>query len=332
MRRGEAALAACVAAVAAALIAGGTAGAAGSLAWRTAPRALLTAPKYGQINLSCVASGFCIAVSPAGRSATWDGSWHAAPSLSSSVGSVAEVSCVDSSFCVAVASSGTSARTNNYASVWNGTSWRAPVKLYTVKTQAGFYTSLHGVSCTSTTFCMTSGGGESFEFNGTTWTGHRGVISGTDGNGVIACASRSFCVNLHDGSPNTWNGSSWRYTRSEPLSDTIPGVAGFFTQVSCGSAAFCVGVGVEEGAVVWNGARWSISGGLAKTASRSVSCASAVFCVATSHTSHATLVWNGSSWGALPGFPLGPEANVSCGRAGSCVAIDNSGATAALSR
>jgi len=331
MRRGETALAACVAVVVAALIAGGSAGAAGSSVWRTAPRAPLTAPKYDQINLSCVAGGFCMAVSPAGRSATWDGSWHAAPSLSSSVGSVVAVSCVDPSFCVAVASSGTAARTDNYAIVWSGTAWRSPVKLYTVKTQAGFYTSLHGVSCTSTTFCMTSGGGESFEFNGNTWTGYRGVISGTDGNGVIACASRSFCVNLHDGSPNTWNGSSWRYVRSEPLSDTIPGVAGFFTQVSCGSAALCVGVGVEEGAVVWNGARWSISGGLAKTASGSVSCASAVFCVATSHTSHATLVWNGSSWGALPGFPLGSEANVSCGRAGSCVAVDNSGATAVLS-
>ena len=324
-------MAACVATLAAALGAGATAGAAGSLAWRTAPRAPLTAPKYGQINLSCVASGFCIAVSSAGRTATWDGSWHAAPSLSSSVGFVVEVSCVDASFCVAVASSGTTARTNNYAIVWSGTSWRAPVKLYTVKTEAGFYTSLHGVSCTSTTFCMTSGDGESFEWGGNMWTGHRGVISGTDGNGVIACASRSFCVNLHDGSANTWNGSTWRYVRSEPLSAAIPGVAGFFTQVSCGSAALCVGVGVEEGAVVWNGARWSIAGGPAKTASGSVSCASAGFCVATSHTSHTTLVWNGSSWGAVSGFPLGSDANVSCGRAGSCVAVGNSGATAVLS-
>jgi hypothetical protein len=330
MRRGETALAACVAGLAAALVTG-TAGAARSLAWHTEPRAPLTAPKDGQIDLSCVASGFCIAVSSAGRAATWDGSWHSAPSLSSRVGYVVEVSCVDQSFCVAVASSSTTARTNNYAIIWTGTSWRAPVKLYTVKSQAGFYTSLHGVSCTSTTFCMTSGGGESFEFNGNMWTGHRGVISGTDGNGVIACASPSFCANLHDGSPNTWNGSTWRYVRSEPLSAAIPGVAGFFTQVSCGSALLCVAVGVEEGAVVWNGSRWTIAGGVAKTASGSVSCASAVFCVATSHTSHTTLVWNGSSWSAVSGFPLGSEPNVSCGRSGSCVAVNKSGATAVLS-
>jgi|GEM_PF-3316566 hypothetical protein len=331
MRRSEAALGAGVAALVAALVAVSTVGAAGSLVWRTAPRAPLTAPKYGQINLSCVASGFCIAVSSAGQTATWDRSWHAAPSLSSSVGFVVQVSCVDSSFCVAVASSGTTARTNNYAIVWNGKSWRAPVKLYTVDSPAGLYSTLHGVSCTATTFCMTTGGGESYEFNGNTWTGHRGAISGTDGNGVIACASRSLCVNLHDGSPNTWNGSKWAYVRSEPLNDTIPGVVGFFTQLSCGSATLCVGVGVEEGAVVWNGMRWSIAGGVAKTASRSISCASAVFCVATSHASHRTLVWTGSSWGALSGFPLGAEASVSCGRPRSCVAVANSGATAVLS-
>ncbi len=332
MRRSDAALGAgVVAALAAALIALSTAAAAGSLVWRTAPRAPLTAPKYGQINLSCVASGFCIAVSSAGHAATWDGSWHGAPSLSSSVGFVVQVSCVASSFCVAVASSGNTARTNNYAIVWTGSSWRSPVRLYTVKTQAGLYSALHGVSCTSRTFCMTTGGSESYEFNGKTWTGHRGVISGTDGNGVIACASPTLCVNLHDDSPNTWNGSTWAYVRSQPLDDTIPGVVGFFTQLSCGSAVLCVGVGVQEGAVVWNGTRWSIAGGLAKTASRSISCASASFCVATSHASHASLLWNGSSWGALSGFPLGAEASVSCGRPGSCVALANSGATAVLS-
>jgi hypothetical protein len=138
-------------------------------------------------------------------------------------------------------------------------------------------------------------------------------------------------VNLHDDSPNTWNGSTWRYVRSEPLTDAIPGAGGFFTQVSCGSAMLCVGVGVHQGAVEWNGARWSVAGGLAKTASGSVSCASAAFCVATSHTPHTTLLWNGSSWGALSGFPLGSEANVSCGRSASCFAVGNSGATAVLS-
>jgi hypothetical protein len=60
-------------------------------------------------------------------------------------------------------------------------------------------------------------------------------------------------------------------------------------------------------------------------------CASADFCVVTSHTSHATPVWNGSKWSALAGFPLGAQANVSCGRAGSCVAVGNSGAAAVLS-
>lgn len=331
MRRSKAALGAgVVAALATALVAISTVGAAGSLVWRTAPRAPLTAPKYGQINLSCVASGFCLAVSSAGRSATWDGSWHAAPNLSSSVGFVVQVSCVEASFCVAVASSGTSARTNNYAIVWNGKAWRAPVKLYTVASPAGLYSTLHGVSCTSATFCMTTGGGESYEFNGKTWTGHPGVISGTDGNGVIACASRRLWVNLHDDSPNTWNGSSWAYLRSEPLNDTI-GVSGFFTQLSCGSAALCVGVGVEQGAVVWNGTRWSIAGGVARTASRSISCAGASFCVATSRASHRTLLWTESSWSALSGFRLGAQASVSCGRPRSCVAVANSGASAVLS-
>ena len=321
-----------IASLAVMLTAGAGAGAATSLAWRAAPRAPLTAPSYGQIDLSCVSSGFCLALSPAGRAATWDGSWHSAPRLPSSVGSVAQVSCVRTSFCVAVASSATTARTNNYAIVWGGSSWRAPVRLYTVRSQAGFYSSLHGVSCTSTTFCMTSGGGESFEWNGRAWTGHRGVISGTDGNGVIACASRSFCVNLHDGSPNVWNGSAWRYVRSEPLRATIPGASGFFTQLACGSASFCVGVGVHEGAAVWNGSRWRFPGGLARTASSSVSCASAGFCVASAHASQATLLWNGSRWSALSGFALGSHASVACGRVGSCVAVGPSGATAVLSR
>jgi hypothetical protein len=200
------------------------------LHWELAATAPLRAAQNESISLSCVAGGFCPAVTPAGRTASWDGSWHDAPRIHVSGGYGADVSCVEASFCVAVADAGSKVRVVNYAVIWSGAAWQTPVKLYAVDGEAGLYSSVRGVSCTRRTFCMTIGGGDSYEFDGAAWSPHPGVLSGTDGNAVIGCASRSFCMNLHDSSPNISDGSSWRHVSAEPLS------AG----VACVSAESCL--------------------------------------------------------------------------------------------
>jgi len=326
-----------VAAVAAAVIAaapalGATAGAAGTatVTLKPAGNAPVHINQYGG-SLSCIADGFCLAVGYKGETATWDGSWHAAPSISRSVTGVTQVSCVSPSFCVAVGTSSTNERTISYAIRWTGRGWQAPVALADVKGQAGFYTWVHSVSCTSTSFCMAVGAAidGSAVFDGTRWRSHQGDVTGTDGNGIVSCTSSRFCLDLHDGSANYWNGSSWRWGKfnSTPLSQAI--VNGFFFDVSCASTTFCVAT-THQGAAMWNGLRWHVAGGTAKAVTSQVSCVSSSFCIATAGGKAPAYEWNGSAWTPTAPLGLGNTATVvSCWAEGRCLLLAGSGASLA---
>ena len=320
--------------VAALAFAGGAAGAGGPLSWKTAARDPAVSGKSQVTNLSCIRGGFCLAVNLTGQTATWDGtSWHLAPGISRGVALVSGVSCVTSSFCVAIGSSSTVKRTVNYAVTWTGSSWQAPVTLYTDVGEGGEYDLVHGVSCTSTHFCMALGNVGALVWDGAGWRKRSGATGGTDGNGVLSCASSRFCANIHDNLPNYWNGSSWHWSsyKTESLSNAIPRDDAFMSALSCASATFCVAVDTRTTPLIWDGHTWlysTVSGpppGLT-----SVSCTSASFCVATSSTTGLALRWDGALW--VPTAPLGlgklPTV-VSCTDSTKrCLAVTDRGATA----
>jgi len=331
-RRRRAATVALVAATAGALIsAGSAAGASGALGWKSVASAPVVSSMGQVTKLSCIPSGFCLAVGVSGQTGTWNGSsWHRAPSVSRQLAFVSGVSCVTKSFCVAIGSSSTMKRTVNYAVTWTGSSWRAPVLLYTDRGEYGEYDVVHGVSCTSISFCMTLGNVGSLVWDGSNWSKRDGATAGTDGNGVLSCASSRFCANIHDNLPNYWNGTAWHWSKTESLGNAIPRDEAFISQLSCVSATFCVAVDTLTTPLIWDGYSWlytAVSG--PAPALTSASCTTATFCVATSSTTGVALEWDGASW--TPTSPIGlgrlPTV-VSCSGTGRCLAVTDKGASA----
>jgi hypothetical protein len=327
--------AALIAGAAAALIgAGGPASAAGSAGWRVVAGPPVRSGTYLATNLSCAASGFCLAVGSGGETASWSaGAWHAAPAIGRSVGYVAGLSCVTSSFCMAIGDSSTNKRTVDYTIAWTGSGWQQPTTLFTTRGQAGFYDTLHSVSCVSAHFCMTIGGGGSYLWNGASWSLHGGATTGTDGNGMVSCASSRFCANIHDNLPNYWNGSWWRWRLNEPLGNAIPRDDAFISQLSCVAATFCVAVDPVTTPLIWDGHTWLYSTvSVPKAALTTVSCTSAAFCVAASSTTGLALRWDGASWTTTAALGLEPgekdPVSVACSATGSCLAVTAAGASA----
>jgi hypothetical protein len=313
---------------------GSAGGASGALAWKSVARDPAVSSRGQVTNLSCIPGGFCLAVGFTGQTGIWDGSsWHLAPRISDGVAFVSGVSCVTSSFCVAIGSSSTMSRTLNYAVIWTGSGWQAPDRLYTDIGMRGEYDLVHGVSCTSTHFCMVLGNVGSFVWDGAGWSKRSGATGGTDGNGVLSCASSRFCANIHDNLPNYWNGSRWRWASSyktEPLGNAIPRDDSFISGLSCASATFCVAVDTRTTPLIWDGHTWlysTVSG--RASAPTSVSCTTASFCVATSSTTGLALEWDGASW--TPTSPLGLSrlpTVVSCSATKRCLAVTDKGASA----
>jgi hypothetical protein len=331
-RRRRAATAVLVAAAAGASISvASAAGANGALSWKSVASAPVLSSMGQVTKLSCIPSGFCLAVGVGGQTATWNGSsWQRGPSVPRQLAFVSGVSCVTKSFCVAIGSSSTMKRTINYAVTWRGSSWEAPVLLYTDRGMEGEYDTVHGVSCTSTSFCMTLGNVGSLVWDGSSWSKRDGATGGTDGNGVLSCSSSRFCANIHDNLPNYWNATSWRWPKTEPLGNAIPRDEAFIGQLSCVSATFCVAVDPLTTPLIWDGYSWlysAVSG--PAPALTSVSCTTATFCVATSSTTGVALEWDGASW--TPTSPIGlgrlPTV-VSCSGTRRCLAVTDRGASA----
>src|SRR5262249_25797899 len=134
----------------------------------------------------------------------------------------AHVSCVSSTFCMAVRG-----QLKTY-DIFDGTSWSEELPI-----PVGVGYELEGVSCTSPTFCLTTGGkpgaGESLVFNGSTWSGPTKTPFSL---GDDECVSESFCVARagHGGSA-VFNGEAW--------SERALLGGGQAGPLSCASSAFC---------------------------------------------------------------------------------------------
>ena len=188
---------------------------------------------------------------------------------------------------------------------------------------------LNGVSCLTSSFCMSVGNagttnpGQALiqQWNGTSWTILASpTVTGATASTLIgvSCVTTSYCVAVGtatvSGTPQTlveqWNGTAWSVVTSP---DTSPSIPNRLTAVSCTGLTVCTAVGTANNkslALQWNGATWAI----VPTATPSptsvdffsgVACKSASWCYAVGHTSAGGPVqplaelWNGASWAVV---------------------------------
>lgn len=268
--------------------------------------------------VSCTSSTACAAVgyyndgtTDRPFAETWNGiSWtvQTTPSPSGATNiRLRAVSCTSSTACTAVGSYESGSSTLTLGMRWNGTAWTIQS---TPNPSGSPYSSLKGVSCTSSTACTAAGRYETStgayqtlaEFwNGSTWA----VQSTATTSGLLegaSCTSSTACTAVGgkfvSGTPERgllerWNGTSWStQTNAEPSGSE----AGELHGVSCVSATSCTAVGfyyyaggtsaplIER----WNGSAWSAMTAPNPTGSTytwlsSVACTSTTECIATGY-------------------------------------------------
>jgi hypothetical protein len=303
------------------------------------------------------------------------GTWKAVPVKApkgAKVTILTGVSCKAATYCLVTGVSlGTSAfGFAPVALVWNGTALSPvpapPMPAHTL----GVITA---VSCVAPGSCVVSGNGSSvntgnvmqivWTLHGKSWT--RATVLATDPNidtefTGLRCLSVTSCVavgSAMDMSSSTGSSTpvaeAWNGATFTDLAATVPaGVSDAgFNGVSCVSAHSCVAVGGGSAsssglnstgfAEVWNGKTWAVtkwSGPKGDTVADlvSVSCTSAVRCIAvgdhgTAKTvAPAALAWTGSRWSVLKVAGVGAGkaavfASVSCPASGKCVTAGTTG-------
>jgi hypothetical protein len=237
-------------------------------------------------SVSCPTVSFCLAVDARDSSAfLFNGStWSSAPGINDPVPStqtgMASVSCASPSFCAAV-DNGSNAFT------FNGTSW-SPAAVIDRGNE------LSTVSCPSASFCAAVDYGPNVvTFNGTSWSKASAIDPGTYLQ-AVSCASASFCVAIdRKGNALTFNGSTWSAPVKADPNGLSMGEGGIsWPVVSCPTSKFCAVVDGNDGNVVtFDGISWTAPVNIDVEAANSdktpvlvflmsVSCQSAVFCVA----------------------------------------------------
>lgn len=245
----------------------------------------------------------------------------------------------------------------------------------------GSWAFLSGVSCVSPSFCVvtgnygdskasdTSGEGDGLllTLSGGTWTATEAPLpanadhTGAYVNGV-SCASSSSCVAV--GSFNapapgtggdagyglllTLSGGSWTAAQAPPAPDSNgPGMP--ISAVSCGSASYCVAVGIYGNAsggqagllLTLSGGSWTAAEAPAPANTNEVntlgaSCPSASECIVTeayieseSQPTHwALLTWSNGSWSSDEApSPVRQMIDLSCPSVSDCVSVGVPGGT-----
>jgi hypothetical protein len=268
------------------------------------------------------------------------------------------VSCVTSVFCVAVTGyPGFTDIGHDYAELWNGMVW-APMALPSVA--GAMSTTLIGVSCVTTTFCVAVGHATGpdlpliEQWNGTAWT----VVTTSVGQATeldsVSCVRVTLCEAVGISAPDSppggvavgspvatqWNGTTW-------TAQSIPSPQGAYgLSTSCTTPTFCMALGISPAfpgpdygddliSYLWNGSTWSsdvIAGGPAIFFDApGISCVGLSFCAATASNSGRTdpvMIWNGSTWSQAQNFPTPGFSSlygISCFSETSCTAVGDNG-------
>ena len=294
---------------------------------------------------SCAGS-FCLMISTTGNHTLElvRNHWESAASPPASVGRIFSLSCPTASFCMVVADASSPAgrdklgnalsRISAYAVSWRSGTWQKPFHAYSY-TAMDTYLRLDTVVCTSATFCMVAATPSgSMSWNGSHWSAHWGLTSGTDGNGTLACASPSFCFAGFDEFANPWRNGTWAMS---PTSDNfapfrIPSFNGLSSGLACPARNFCIAADAGPSFATWNGRTWTASTITALPGSlwtvgqvelEQIACASFSFCLGTAGYDGAG-IWDGISWQELayePGENLA-DVTVACATGASiCYAV-----------
>jgi hypothetical protein len=329
-----------------------------------------TAPAVDPVlsGVSCPTAGFCEAVGSYSNGSAgvllaeiWNGTSWTMQSVPAPAGSTSlaffAVSCTSATFCEAVGLSSSGSGDAPLAEVWDGTSWQ----VQSVPGPAGqSIENLHGVSCTSATFCEAVGSPSFADtWNGTSWAQQSLPASVSS----VSCVSASFCAAAGSAGTSgsaTWDGTSWT---AQPVPAPSGASGATLHAVSCTSAQVCEAVGEFQATVsggvflslaeAWNGTSWSVQSapspaGVSFATLNGVSCPADGSCEAGGQfgqTPESTDLqalaeaWNGSSWAlqdaaAPPGATTNGLSGVSCVTADFCEAVgtaeDSAGNTISL--
>lgn len=318
------------------------------------------------LGVSCVSSTFCMAVGdygtgeqagPAGPITQtlvemWNGSaWTIVASPNPSAGDpsvLKSVSCLAATSCMAVGSSTSAAspyQVDGLAEEWNGSTWTIVPVPQSPKHSS---TSLSGVSCTKSTFCMAVGNSGpdagvvsavstvAEQWNGTSWS----VASTPDPSPVQADLSKVSCFDAVNGGclavgnqaatlggttqtlSELWQGGTWSVLASP---DPSTAHLAELTDVSCTLNFFCMASGVysngsdelplmaEQLSGQWGSLDAESASGGTQSIPVGISCAlTGGICAAVGFSSAptATLV----EQFLVPGWGIAPSQNASAGR------------------
>lgn len=280
----------------------------------------------GITKVSCGSASFCMAATesetrtepPFSEVTTWNGATWSAPSeppVETDVGF--GLSCPSTSFCMLVG--------GTESAIYNGSSWSKPIEVEPEEGAYGIYSGyqiyLETVSCTSSSYCVAVGEGQSgplgaaftlaaYVYNGTTWSSPPEFVYSLDApNPVVSCPSAGFCAltgqqyEAQTGSVLTNNsvGTQFWEPPEPPYPEEYPVVAG--PTVSCATASFCVLAGASSNNINANGNASIYSGGLNWSTATTIdegspiaaiSCPSITFCMAIDYLGR-TMVYSGNS-------------------------------------
>jgi hypothetical protein len=272
----------------------------------------------GAAALSCANTAFCMAISPRGDVAIWNGrAWRLGPPVPTSDvtltggASDLDVSCASGSFCMALADSNGSITAPVAYWRWSGKNWS------TGQIASPLVASVFpAIQCLSARFCMGYGG----TWNGSSW--ETTDANSGDPTAPWDCRSTTWCLGLTTGGKtNIWDGKRWTQAGVAPSEFD----EGNHASVSCASEVLCfAGSGGGGYLYEWDGATpWVRSTLPGQGGSTSVACASATFC-ATGLNGYQVSFWDGSVWSepSSVGPAGGPDSlYLACPHAGYCVGV-----------
>ena len=253
-------------------------------------------PSYTNLQLdgvACPSDNLCMAAGDdfenSGFTAvveTWNGSAWTQAALPSAGGiELFGISCATTSFCMAVGRTEFQGDVSApVAYTWNGQQWTdASPPPSTVPN--GEWGNLFGVSCPTTTFCITTGSHESADTMSSNpfieqWSGGTWSASDPDSSFYgellgVSCPSTTECLAVGGGgtqeggtggpasyrlSGSTWSSAAVPKPTADPDGQNDQGGSGYeLRSVSCPSATSCTAVGDDGAAESWNGSAWELA-------------------------------------------------------------------------
>jgi hypothetical protein len=219
----------------------------------------------------------------------------------------------------ATSSSTTSASTKPSTTVGStttttaGPTWSSPMIV-------AHSTPLGAVDCPTTTLCLAlDGHGNTFRFNGSTWSSAGATAIGTAGTPSLSCVGPTFCVAtaMSANQVALWNGTAF----AAPVGLPAQGL----DAVGCATPSFCVTVDNVGDAYYFDGSSWAgRSNDWGSVAA--ISYPTPTFCVS---AGGGISTWNGQSWTEPQPFGLTSSlTGVSCASATYCQVVDNTGQVA----